>query len=121
MEFVKPFCAVLPEVEKPERKVILCDTVNYITYTALWFTSFCRVSVRARLGLGLGLGIDLVELGLQLGLKLRFVKLLTPFMCSDTDSVSRESTMDSHHFVHLSCLLPGNCCVSFSTDTEITF
>lgn len=42
LEVIKPFCSILPEIEKPERKVSLYQSISvfhlYLQYCVLYFT-----------------------------------------------------------------------------------
>lgn len=78
LEVIKPFCAVLPEIQKPERRV----SIIYSFYFS-FFQYACSFSQ---------------SWSSDTWCNWRFV----------IDSVQREGVMDSHHPVHLPGVLPGS-------------
>ena len=44
LEFVKPFCSILPEIQKPERKIQFREKVLWTAITLFIFLVCCQVS-----------------------------------------------------------------------------
>jgi protein transport protein SEC61 subunit alpha len=43
LEFVKPFCSILPEIQKPERKIQFREKVLWTAITLFIFLVCCQV------------------------------------------------------------------------------
>jgi protein transport protein SEC61 subunit alpha len=49
LEFVKPFCSILPEIQKPERKIQFREKVLWTAITLFIFLVCCQVSLLSSL------------------------------------------------------------------------
>ena len=45
LEFVKPFCSILPEIQKPERKIQFREKVLWTAITLFIFLVCCQVRI----------------------------------------------------------------------------
>ena len=45
LEFVKPFCSILPEIQKPERKIQFREKVLWTAITLFIFLVCCQVCI----------------------------------------------------------------------------
>ena len=46
LEFVKPFCSILPEIQKPERKIQFREKVLWTAITLFIFLVCCQVRMK---------------------------------------------------------------------------
>ena len=74
LEFVKPFCSILPEIQKPERKIQFREKVLWTAITLFIFLVCCQV--RITLILNIICGIFIFNVNFKLDLIKWFIALI---------------------------------------------